>query len=116
MKELDNQDLFTRNTSIEVLQKKRQKQEYKLIDRIVPNKGHRVFEINEVTLEIAEATHRVQKQITWWDALRMIENPNYKKEIQVKKDCIYISALNAKSAMRRFIEGKGSSIRVKESK
>jgi hypothetical protein len=112
MKELEHHDRESQNKAIEILKKQNEKVEYKLIDRIIPNKGHRVFEIDEKTLTVSEANYNLQKQISWWDALRMVANPNYKKEIQVKKNCSYVSALNADSALDRYKKGKGSSKRI----
>jgi hypothetical protein len=92
-------------TAIEVSVKKQQKHELKLIGSLLPKRGHQIFEINTKTGKCRLAEYRIEKEVSISDAL--LKN---RKSIVINKDCEYISSLNAKSAMKRFNQGKGSSI------
>tara|TARA_R100001086_G_scaffold214519_2_gene130580 strand:- start:2376 stop:2741 length:366 start_codon:yes stop_codon:yes gene_type:complete len=116
MKELDIHDQQAKDRAIEVLQKKKQKKEYKLINSLLPRKGHRIWEINEKTLHVEEASYLIHKEVSWWDAIKMISNPHYKKEIQIKTGHVYISALNAENALDRYRKDKGSAVRAEQVK
>jgi hypothetical protein len=74
------------------------KKKTKLLGSLYPQKGHKCFEINNLTLEINEAKFEsVTINIT------SISQENYvNKKLLVKENCTYITALNKKNAMKKF--------------
>lgn len=94
MKELDLKSNDKDNIEISV--KKKQEKEYTLIGNIVPHEGHTIWEINKETLEVTKA-----KFLTT-DYYMFGEN---KKEIAVKQDCAYVSALNKQNALDKYKKG-----------
>ena len=113
MKELDKLKRDSERLSIEQVQKKKQKQEFKWVSSLRPKEGHQVWEVNEKTLEVKLAEHKkedvlVVKSLKHLEHLASVGN---KKEIILKKGCVYISSLNANSALKRYLSGKGSAIK-----
>ena len=72
-----------------------------------------MFEINELTLEVNEAEGVKRNYITWEDAIKSM-NGSYTKEILIRKGCVYISALNKESAIKRYFKNKGSAIIISQ--
>ena len=94
MKELEQYN----KTSSEIKASVPIKKENKLIGTLRPKRGHKCFEINNLTLEINEATYEsVTISITSISG----EYYNHKK-LLVKENCTYITALNKKNAMKKF--------------
>jgi len=112
MKEHENHNRISKRIQIESIVKKKKEVEYKLENSIKPFGGHNIWEINLKTMEINLASFVKRKNINWFNALRFMKN-GYSKDIQVKKDCVYISALNKKSALNRLEKEKGSAIMPK---
>lgn len=76
---------------------KNQKQiEHELIGKINPFAGHKIWEINNETLEVELAKFSKVK-INWGSGVR--------KEIITMKGFSYLSALNKKSALKKFHKG-----------
>jgi hypothetical protein len=93
------------NTELSI--KKKQKQEFKKIGELRPMKGHKLYEINTVSGEITLAEYKSpEKTVHLFDVIN--ESGSLRKEVIQKKDCIYISALNIKSAKKRYESRKGS--------
>ena len=113
MEELKNIDRKINKLAVHSEKKQKQEVEYTFNESIRPYKGHLVFEINELTLEINEAEGVRRNYITWEDAIKSM-NGGYKKEILIRKDCVYISALNKESAMKRYFKNKGSAVIISE--
>lgn len=67
----------------------------KLIDRIVPHKGHTLFEINCITGDIVVAE---------FDSVSATFKGGVKKKLIVKPNCLYISCLNKKNAKKKFAD------------
>lgn len=65
----------------------------KLIDSIVPYKGHILFEIDCSTGEIKEAKY---------EEINATISGAIKKKVFVKENCLYISCLNKKSALKKY--------------
>ena len=107
MKELFKSGKLSERQSIESIIKKKKEIEYKHEATIKPYKGHSVFEIDLDTLLVSPAEYVERKNIQWHEAIKFMES-GYKQDISVKKNCVYISALNAKSALERFKKDKGS--------
>lgn len=89
--EYNNQD------KLEISIKQKKQIEKKFIGDIKPHNGHKMWKINQETLEIEEA-----KYIN--TAYQM--NGNNKKEILVIDGFWYVSALNKKNALKLFSKGK----------
>lgn len=84
------------NTNIEVSVKQQKKVEYQFIGDIVPNEGHKIWQINKETLEVDEA------KFTNTTYQMFGEN---KKEIIVKDEFAYVAALNKKNALKKYNKG-----------
>ncbi len=99
MKELDG--LFTDKDKMEISIQKKQQKEKVLIGKIIPHEGHKMWEINDETLEIKEAQ---------FEQKTFILGSNHKnREIITRIGCTYISALNKKSAIKKYTQGKNGS-------
>lgn len=88
-------------TAIEI--QKEQEKQLKLKDKIIPHNNHTLFEIKEVDgeIKIEEAEYE----------MGVAQVVNGKLEISNKKvieksGCIYISALNKKSALKKYKKGQ----------
>ena len=99
MKELNADELKAAKIQIEAVQGKDQDQQFKFLQSIRKKKGHKVFELNLDTQEIQEAEFHVEKVVDLNDALRE------RRKIIIKKNCLYIQALNEKNALRKVING-----------
>ena len=91
-------DILNYHTSIiEYSVKKKQKKEKVLIDKIIPHPNHKIWEINDkgLTLEIQLAKFEEHSFI--------IGKQHTNKEIIIDKDCIYISAMNKKNAIKKYL-------------
>ena len=64
----------------------------KLIKRIIPKSGHSCFEYNVKTNELCLASYTRGE----------IENGGVMKKVDMKEDCVYITALNFKNATRHL--------------
>ena len=82
------------------IQKKQQKEKV-LVGKLIPHKGHKIFEINTITLEIIEAKYQELSFI--------IGKTHQNKEIIINKDCVYIWALNKKTAFKKYLKGDNGS-------
>lgn len=86
---------------IELNIKKKQEIEYVLQGTIKPQAGHSIWELNKVTGEIKKAQFKRNT------AVYGAELPT--EELVVKSDCIYIPALNAENAKRKYLKNKEQS-------
>jgi hypothetical protein len=107
MKELEKIAKDIEKQQIEASILENQQIEYRYDSSICPLKGHSLFEVNTKTFKVKKAKFLEHKDIDWFDALRGLEN-GWKREVVKNKDCVYISALNKKTALERFKNGKGS--------
>ena len=108
MKELNKLDKLIEKQQVESVVKKQQAVEFHYQGSTKPLKGHNVYELNINTMVASLASYVKKKDISWNDALIGFMTGNYKKEVLIKKDCVYISALNKASAIKRYKEKKGS--------
>lgn len=76
--------------------------ELKYVGTLKPKRGHRVYEINISTLEINEATYDEKTDFVLGNG--KMKNSKRKKLI-MNKDCVYVSALNAKNAIKKINKG-----------
>ena len=73
-----------------------QPSEIKHIGRIIPKNGHTVYEINLETNGVYEA--QFTKEAVMYNEQG---STRVTKKILAKKNCLYVSALNAKNAVRK---------------
>jgi len=111
MKEFEKHSRDAEKQAIESIIKKKKEVELKYEDRINPHAGHILFEINEKTGEIKNADYLEKKDIGWTEAIKKMES-GFTRELVMRKNCVYISALNKESALRRWKQSRGSAIRT----
>lgn len=95
MKEIESE-----KPKLEISVKQQKQVEHQLSGRILPHNGHRLYEIDTKTLKCKLAEY----SNTTYQAFA--EN---KKEVIIKKDCVYISALNKANALKKYLKGKNGS-------
>jgi hypothetical protein len=72
--------------------------ENKLLNTLYPQQGHKCFEINLLTNECNEATF-LESVVN----ITSISGEHYvNKKILVKENCVYITALNQKNAIKKY--------------
>lgn len=98
MKELQTHFELSVKDKIELSVKKKQEIEYVLEGSIKPMPGHFIWELNEETGEIRKAEFKKDTAI-----LLGALPPD---ELMVKPDCIYIPALNAENAKKKYLKNK----------
>ncbi len=82
----------------EVTVKKKQEVEYVLVGEIKPKNGQKVFEINQETGVIKPAEYKVDTVVYH---LSMTKAPT---KLVVNADCIYIPAMNAENAKKKYLK------------
>jgi hypothetical protein len=87
---------------VEMNVKRQQEIETVLQGTITPQKGHFVWEINEETGEVKKAEYKCDT-ISFLP-LYDFNVPNEK--LSIHPDCIYISALNAENAKKKYLKNK----------
>ncbi len=103
MKELE----LKAKQSHEVSIKQQKEKKHELIGQIIPHEGHTLFEINTKTKEIKEAQFSmIEKNIA-----HNTFNIKQVKQVIVNEDCVYISALNKKNAIKHFSKNSNGSIK-----
>ena len=100
MKEINLKSDHKTELSIE----KRQEKSKWLDEVIIPHRGHTLFQINRDTLEITKAKYSSSTNYNFGK-----EN---KREVIKSTNCAYVSALNKKSAMKKYLSGSNGSIKV----
>jgi hypothetical protein len=100
MKELEQ----TPKDTYELVNTINQNQEKKRvhIGSIRPHKGHTLFEINYKTGEIKKAEFKKQVLNIGEAIHKGVDFVSKKKEIEIKENCVYISALNKENAIKKF--------------
>jgi len=101
MKELEKPIIDYGQVKHELSVKKKKEIEYVLEGTIKPKKGHFVWELNEETGEIKRAEFKRNT------AVFGAEVPP--EELIIKPDCIYIPALNAENAKKKYLKNKEQS-------
>jgi hypothetical protein len=97
MKELEEKV----QNKMEISVKQKQQVEIKFLGKIMPHEGHKIWEVNEDTLEVVPAKYST--------ATAVIFGQQPKKEIIVKPNHSYISALTKATALRKFNKGDNGS-------
>jgi hypothetical protein len=105
MKELYQHEKLSSKQQIEVQEKKQQQIELHYDSSVKPMKGHKTWEINIETREVNEALITKEATLQFSEDMNAyVTNP----KIEKKKGFVYISALNQKSALKRYDKRKGS--------
>ena len=102
MKELNQQPKTLHE--VVITQKKQQEVELQYTGSIKPHRNHKVWEINLITFEVKEAEYIQEKQIFFGSNLEHLPP----RKIIMNPNCFYIAALNAKTALKRYTQNKGS--------
>lgn len=82
---------------LEISIQQKKQVEKKFINDIVPHNGHKIWKINEDTLEVEEAK---------FSNVTFVLNSENKKEIIIQNGFSYVSALNKKNALKLYNQGK----------
>ena len=90
-------------TPVEINVKKEQQIEYQFDGEIKPHKGHTLWEICEEDLSVEKAKFMNNTYVF---------GEEIKREVLKKSGCVYISALNKKSALKKYHKGLNGSKRV----
>jgi hypothetical protein len=93
--------------SHEVGIKQQKEKKHELIGQIVPHEGHSLFELNIKTKEIKKAQFTAIEK----DVYIFSKGIKHKKQVIVNEDCVYISALNKKNAIKHFSKNSNGSIK-----
>jgi desulfoferrodoxin (superoxide reductase-like protein) len=100
---MNNKELeLTVKDKIEVSIEQEQKFQQKHIGSIHPHRGHTLFEVNLATGEIEPAEFQQQDYVVGSD----INSGGGRKKVIMKPDCVYISALNKRNALKKFMNRK----------
>jgi len=110
MKELEKLQRELDKVNMEIsVNKQKAPVEYTYDSSLYPMRGHQLWEINLITQEVKRAEYMKREVIGWFEALADYLNPTKTtKEVVKKKDCVYISALNAENALKRYLSASGS--------
>jgi hypothetical protein len=95
MKEFEG--VFQEKDKMEISIQKKQQKEKVLVGKLIPHAGHKIFEINEETLEVKVAEFEKKTYI--------IGSNHNNPEIIIRSGCAYVSALNSKNALKKFKQG-----------
>jgi hypothetical protein len=82
------------------IQKKQQKEKV-LVGKLIPHSGHKIWEINDETLEIKQAEFEKKSFI--------IGQAHQNPEIIIRSGFSYVSALNSSNALKKYKQGKNGS-------
>ena len=97
----DNQNNKLDTEIVSKIQQQKEK-ETVFFGTILVDKGHKVFQINLETKEVQEADYLIlDKTIHWHNAIKK-DFSSYNKKVLTKEGYVYIPALNAKNALKRF--------------
>ena len=88
---------WNKQNGIEVSVKHKKQIAYELIGQIVPHNNHKIWEVDDTTLEVREAIFTTATAVTF--------GAKVKKEIIVKNNCSYVSALNKANALKKYKNG-----------
>jgi hypothetical protein len=92
------------HTKVEIHQEtnKQQIKEQKFLGRLNPKRGHTLWKINIVSMDIEKAIFDTDTIVL--DSLDGAENQLKKRKLIVEDGYFYISALNKKNAIKKYIE------------
>jgi len=106
MKEFDIKQ-FNPNPKTEISVQKKQQIEREYMGSINPYNGHHIWEINPENLEINLAMEIKKDTIEFVHNYKKVNTPN--KEILFRKGFFYVSAINKKNALKKYLKGTNGS-------
>lgn len=95
MKEFEG--VFQEKDKMELSIQKKQQKEKEFVGKIIPHAGHKVYEINNKTLEVELAKYELKTFI--------IGGNHNNPEIIIRNGFSYVSALNQKNALKKYKQG-----------
>ena len=98
------QNLFNniQEDKIEPLKQTKIEKKRVLIHTLKPERNHILFEFDLEKREVRRAEFVKEKEISYLDAVKGLGKIH--KEVDGKKGCIYISALNEENAWKKFMK------------
>lgn len=96
------EEQLKQKNKIEISVKKEVQVEKELIGKILPHRGHALFEINIETDEVQEAMFIPLP--TFLKFGEEIQKP--KKQVLIRDGYTYVSALNKKNALKKYKQGE----------
>jgi len=91
--------LFSRQPVEEIKQVKENKTEF--VNRILPKQGHKCFEYNVLTHEMRYAKFN-STMVKYEDLVSGKGKPATAKKVLINENCMYVTALNFKNAIKHF--------------
>ena len=104
MKEFEG--VFQEKDKMELSIQKKQQKEKELVGKIIPHAGHKVYEINDETLEIKLAEFELKTFI--------IGGNHNNPEIIIRSGYSYVSALNKSNALNKYKKGLNGSKKINQ--
>ena len=92
------------NTELSVKLSQEEQRNLKLIRSLIPHKGHQVFKIHKVSLEVSKPLY--EKTMVW--AVNKSIKENLPKLI-VEEGYFYVVALNETNALKKFMKNDNGS-------
>jgi len=83
----------------EVSAKKQQEAQLKKVGQVRPFRGHKLFKVNKVTLEILEVEYVAPDTISFAEAAK---GKKVKKKVIAEEGFAYFSALNKKNVIKKI--------------
>lgn len=97
MKELEINQSIQPLTNTEIVSLQEKQIEHILEGKIMPSKSHKIYEVNVQTGEVKEASYRVETTVAF--SLNPVGGT---AKLIMNKGCVYIPALNAKNARKKY--------------
>lgn len=99
MKEFEG--VFQQKDKMELSIQKKQQREKELVGKIIPHANHKVWEINNETLEIGLAKYELRTFV--------IGQNHTNPEIIIRSGYSYVSAMNKANALKKYKQGLNGS-------
>jgi hypothetical protein len=93
---MDNLIKLLHKDKLESVYQQQIEKQKKHVGQIQIHKGHKLYEINIITNQIQELTF--DSKDVMFNGKSLVKN----KRLTMKKDCIYISALNKKNVLKKL--------------
>ena len=111
MKFLKENEELSSKPSTEKLQEQQQEAKVEFDSVIYPYENHKLFEIDVATNEIRLAEFEIEPVIEFDPYWTKKKTLNKRGKVIKKEGCVYISALNKKTAIKKFSKGNNGSKR-----
>jgi hypothetical protein len=104
MRELDQH--LKKQERVEIIAQQQKEHQKLLVGKIIPKRGHAIWQINTETLEVSVPDY--SNTVLEYEAA-ISKDFSRVAEIVILDNCVYISALNAKNALKKFMNNKSQS-------